>query len=69
MMDEAMMIKIKNRISKLNKVYNGIEIEFINESQFYLIRVTNLKTGKSKLISLDELNTAYDRMMTFVKVV
>lgn len=69
MMDAVMIRKIENRVSKLNKIYKGIEIEFINESQFYLIRVTNLKTGKSKLISLDELNTAYDRMMSFVKVV
>lgn len=69
MVDGAMIRKIENRISKLNKMCNGVKIEFIYEYQFYLIRVTNLKTRKSKLISLDELNTVYDRMMNFVKVV
>lgn len=69
MVDGAMIRKIENRISKLNKMCNGVKIEFIYEYQFYLIKVTNLKTRKSKLISLDELNTVYDRMMNFVKVV
>lgn len=68
MMSEKEIRKIENRVNKLNKICNGIKIEFIYKIQFYVIKVTDIKTEKSKLISLDELNNVYDIMTNFVKV-
>lgn len=64
--DEVM--KIKNKIEDMNDICKNLEFEFIYETQFYMIKVNNLKTGKTKLISLVELNKVYDRVCSFVKV-
>lgn len=64
--DEVM--KIKNKIADMNDICKNLEFEFIYETQFYIIKVNNLKTGKTKLISLVELNKVYDRVCSFVKV-
>lgn len=64
--DEVM--KIKNKIADMNDICKNLEFEFVYETQFYIIKVNNLKTGKTKLISLVELNKVYDRVCSFVKV-
>lgn len=67
MMNIYEMMEIKNKIKDMNEICRHLRFEFIYETQFYIIKVTNLRTGKSKLISLDELNKLYDRV-SFVKV-
>lgn len=62
------VMKIKNKIADMNDICKNLEFEFIYETQFYIIKVNNLKTGKTKLISLVELNKVYDRVCSFVKV-
>ncbi len=67
MMNIYEMITIKNKIKDMNEICRHLKFEFIYEIQFYIIKVTNLRTNESKLISLDELNKLYDRV-SFVKV-
>lgn len=68
MMNIYEMMEIKKKVKDMNDICKHLRFEFIYETQFYIIKITNLRTNQSKLISLDELNKLYDRV-SFVKVI